>query len=128
MRRISPAPRKNPAAFEYVGAEVTAAAAKAPNNPRREIPEEVFFIMFVAPVPSPVFYPLCSEFFIQPPRCKQVIAHFDSLTKTCFNRIGVNEGEIGELLRKIGKVFVPIDTVWLQERNTFPLGGVITCL
>eukprot|EP00581_Thalassiosira_minuscula_P027265 CAMPEP_0184413620 /NCGR_PEP_ID=MMETSP0738-20130409/7368_1 /TAXON_ID=385413 /ORGANISM="Thalassiosira miniscula, Strain CCMP1093" /LENGTH=69 /DNA_ID=CAMNT_0026772423 /DNA_START=408 /DNA_END=617 /DNA_ORIENTATION=+ len=39
MRRISPAPRKNPAAFAKVGAAATAVAANAPNTERRVMPE-----------------------------------------------------------------------------------------
>src|SRR6056300_1703955 len=52
MRRISPAPRKKPAAFEYVGAAATAVAANAPNSPRRVNPEEFLSVMCFAPVPS----------------------------------------------------------------------------
>ena len=36
MRRMSPAPRKKPAALVYVGAATSAVAANAPSKPRRE--------------------------------------------------------------------------------------------
>jgi len=46
MRRISPAPRKKLAAFEYVGAAIKLAAAKAPSNLRRDIFVSKEFIIY----------------------------------------------------------------------------------
>jgi hypothetical protein len=48
--RISPAPRKNPAAFENVGAATTVAAANAPSIARRVI-EVVLFVAIHSCVP-----------------------------------------------------------------------------
>jgi hypothetical protein len=42
---MSPPPRRNPAAFEYVGAAATAVAANAPSKARRETLEEDIFVM-----------------------------------------------------------------------------------
>src|SRR6056297_3440240 len=50
-RRMSPAPRRKPAAFEKVGAAATALAAKAPSNARRVMPEELWSVICLAPVP-----------------------------------------------------------------------------
>src|SRR6056297_3934215 len=50
-RRMSPAPRRKPAAFEKVGAAATALAAKAPSNARRVMPEELLSVICLAPVP-----------------------------------------------------------------------------
>ena len=55
MRRTSPPPRKNPAAFENVGAADTAVAANAPKSPRRVKPVDFVFVIVLAPVPSLVY-------------------------------------------------------------------------
>ena len=51
-RRMSPDPRKNPAAMENVGAAATAVAANAANNARLLTLEELYSVMYFAPVPS----------------------------------------------------------------------------
>ena len=50
MRRMSPDPRRRPAALEYVGAETRAVAAKAPSSARLEklVELDVCFIV-IAP-------------------------------------------------------------------------------
>lgn len=50
MRRMSPAPRKNPAAFEKVGEDAIAVAAKAPSIPRRVMLVELPFFILNCPV------------------------------------------------------------------------------
>ena len=59
IRRTSPAPRKKPAALPKTGAAVTAVAAKARINPRREI-----ILLFIKDLPVRV--KLTALFFYAP--------------------------------------------------------------
>lgn len=56
MRRMSPLPRKKPAALANVGAAVNAVAANALKSARRDILVELSFVMWSSPriLPLPV--------------------------------------------------------------------------
>jgi hypothetical protein len=81
-----------------VGAAVTAVAANAPKIPRRVMPVEPIFFMFLAPVPSLNIVPRCRGVYIYP-QMQAIYCIGRFVVQPLFWSVMVNKGKTGEFLR-----------------------------